>query len=102
MSEFQNNLTQIYRVLYRLSVLTDLNFYYMTLDPTLFPNVPSDIELHSGFVIEHMKTAKQILAEVKRLMDEYSSTNVILVRLHCSKLLPIRTPNILSLVLLYP
>jgi hypothetical protein len=74
----------------------------MALDPTLFPDIPSDIELHSGYVIEHMKTANQILAEVKRLMDEYSSTNVVLVRLHDGKLLPIRTPYLLSLVLLYP
>ncbi|KAH9992034.1 alpha/beta-hydrolase [Russula vinacea] len=61
-----------------LPVLTDVNFHFMALDPTLFPDIPSDIELHSGYVIEHMKTANQILAEVKRLMDEYSSTNVVL------------------------
>ena len=56
----------------------------MTLDPTLFPDIPSDVEVHGGFVIEHMKTANKILAEVERLMGEYSSTNVVLVRLHYS------------------
>jgi hypothetical protein len=73
--------TLIYRVLHRLAVLTDLKFKFMSLDPILFPDIPSDIEAHSGFVIEHMKTANWILAEVEQLMDEHSSTNVILVRL---------------------
>ncbi|KAF8469382.1 Alpha/Beta hydrolase protein [Russula ochroleuca] len=62
-----------------LAVLTDLKFKFMSLDPILFPDIPSDIEAHSGFVIEHMKTANWILAEVEQLMDEHSSTNVILV-----------------------
>jgi hypothetical protein len=63
----------------------------MAPDPDLFPGIPSDAEVHSGFVIEHLKTANQVLAEVKRLMDEYSSTNVVLVRLHRCILLPIQT-----------
>ncbi|KAH9060447.1 alpha/beta-hydrolase [Lactarius vividus] len=62
-----------------LSVLTDMELEFMKPDPDLFPNIPSDIEVHSGFAIEHKKTASQILAEVKRLMVEHSSTNVILV-----------------------
>ena len=53
----------------------------MALDHTLFPDVPGHIKVHSGFVIEHMKTADQILAEVERLMDAYSSTSVVLVSL---------------------
>jgi len=79
-----------YRVFHRLAVLTDVNFNFMALDPALFPGIPGDIEVHSGWVIEHMKTANQILAEVKRLMNEYSLTNVVLVRLDRCKLLPIR------------
>ena len=71
----------MYRVLHRLAVLTDLKFIFMALDPILFPDIPSGIEAHSGFVIEHMKTANQILVEVKRLMDAYSSTSVVLVSL---------------------
>jgi hypothetical protein len=66
-----------------LAVLTDLEFHFMVPDPILFPGIPKDVKVHSGFVIEHKKKAKQILAEVNRLMDEYSSTNVVLVRLHC-------------------
>ena len=66
-------------ILGRLSVLTDLNLTYMAPDPTLFPNVPSGVQLHSGFAIEHQKTAPKILAEVKRLMAEHSSTHIILV-----------------------
>ncbi|KAF8469384.1 alpha/beta-hydrolase [Russula ochroleuca] len=62
-----------------LAVLTDVNFNFMALDPALFPGIPGDIEVHSGWVIEHMKTANQILAEVERLMDQYSSTKVVLV-----------------------
>ena len=71
-----------YPVLHRLAVLTDIEFHFMALDPVLFPDVPSGIKVHSGFAIEHKKTANQILTEVKRLMDEYSSTHVILVRLY--------------------
>ncbi|KAH9028358.1 Alpha/Beta hydrolase protein [Lactarius pseudohatsudake] len=48
-------------------------------DPVLFPNVPSDVKVHAGFVKEHKKTAPQILKEVKRLMAENSSTHVILI-----------------------
>jgi hypothetical protein len=54
----------------------------MELDPTLFPNVPSDVQVHSGFAVEHKKTASQILGEVKDLMAKYSSNHVILVRPH--------------------
>jgi len=62
-----------------LAVLTDLEFHFMALDPALFPDAPSGIKVHSGFAIEHKKTANQILTEVERLMDEHSSTHVILI-----------------------
>jgi len=62
-----------------LSVLRDLDFHTMPLDRGLFPDAPSDIRVHSGFAIEHKKTATQILTEVQRLMDAYSSTNVVLI-----------------------
>jgi hypothetical protein len=80
--------TPTYRVLHRLAVLTDLHFHYMVLDPVLFPDIPRDIKVHSGFAIEHKKTANQILTEVERLMDEYSSTHVILVRVYYRNSLP--------------
>ena len=66
-------------ILRRLAVLTDLNVKYMVPDPVLFPNVPSGVQVHSGFALEQQKTAPQILAEVKRLMAKHSSTHVILV-----------------------
>ena len=66
-------------MLCRLSDLTDLDLVYMAPDPVLFPNLPSGVQVHSGFALEQKKTAPQILAEVKRLMVEYSSTQVILV-----------------------
>jgi len=62
-----------------MSVLTDVNIKYMAPDPTLFPNVPNDVLLHSGFVLEHQKTAPQILEEVKRLMVVHSSSHIILI-----------------------
>jgi hypothetical protein len=60
---------------------TDLKIEFMNLDSILFPNVPDGVQVHSGFAIEHKKTASLILAEVKDLMDKHSSTHVILVRL---------------------
>jgi hypothetical protein len=67
----------------RLSDQTDLKVKYMVPNPTLFPDVPTGILLHSGFALEHQKTAPQILTEVKRLMVDHSSTHVILVRRRC-------------------
>jgi hypothetical protein len=91
--------TPTYRVLHRLSVLRDLDAHFMPLDHALFPDIPSDIRVHSGFAIEHKKTASQILAEVERLMNEYSSTNVILVRPYYLNSFAIRTPYLPFLVL---
>ncbi|KAI0248632.1 alpha/beta-hydrolase, partial [Lactifluus subvellereus] len=61
-----------------MSVLTDLSVAFMAPDPNLFPNVPNGVQVHSGFAIEHQKTARQILAEVVRLLAKHSSTHVIL------------------------
>ncbi|KAH9028360.1 alpha/beta-hydrolase [Lactarius pseudohatsudake] len=61
------------------AVLVDVEFRFMSLDPVLFPNIPSDVRVHHGFVKEHKKTAPKILKEVKRLMAENSSTHVILI-----------------------
>lgn len=82
--------TPTYQVLHRLAVLTDLRFHFMTLDPVLFPDIPRGIKVHSGFAVEHKKTANQILTEVERLMDEHSSNHVILVRLYYSNSLSSR------------
>jgi hypothetical protein len=65
-----------------MSDLTDLNLEFMAPDSTLFPDVPSDVQVHAGFAVEHKKTASLILAEVKNLMEKHSSTHVILVCCH--------------------
>ena len=70
-----------------LASLTDPKIQRIPLDPTLFPGIPSGVDAHSGFVVEHKKTALQILAEVKRLMAEHSSTRVYLVRVNDQTLL---------------
>ncbi|EPQ54752.1 alpha/beta-hydrolase, partial [Gloeophyllum trabeum ATCC 11539] len=53
-----------------LSVLTDGNIILDDLDTSLFPGLTDStgIQVHSGFAQEHAKTAKPILAEVKRLL----------------------------------
>ena len=40
---------------FRLADLTDLNFFLQGLDPTLFPGLPSSIQVHEGFANEHAK-----------------------------------------------
>ncbi|KAI0301186.1 alpha/beta-hydrolase [Multifurca ochricompacta] len=62
-----------------LAVLTDIHFHFVKPNPTLFPRIPSDARIHSGFALEHEKTAYKILAEVKRLMAEHSSTQVAII-----------------------
>jgi len=62
-----------------LAVLTDLSADLVAPDDTLFPDIPTTVQIHEGFANEHKKNANQILAEVRKLMTEYSSTNVVLV-----------------------
>lgn len=50
------------------------------LDETLFPGIPSEVSVHDGFRRVHAKTAIQILAEVKRLLNEKKTKNIITVR----------------------
>jgi hypothetical protein len=40
---------------FRLADLTDLDFFLQGLDPTLFPGLPSSIQVHQGFANEHAK-----------------------------------------------
>jgi hypothetical protein len=40
---------------FRLADLTDLDFFLQGLDPTLFPGLPSSIQVHGGFANEHAK-----------------------------------------------
>ncbi|KIL66292.1 hypothetical protein M378DRAFT_124358 [Amanita muscaria Koide BX008] len=62
-----------------LSLLTDANIAMATLDPTLFPGVPSTVRVHDGFRHAQAQTAHQILAEVRRLMSAYKTTHLTLV-----------------------
>ena len=36
-----------------LADLTDIDLFFTGLDPTLFPGLPSSIQVHSGFAAEH-------------------------------------------------
>ncbi|KAI9440856.1 lipase [Lactarius indigo] len=46
-----------------LADLTDIDVFMTNLDSTLFPGLPSSIQVHSGFAAEHAKTAQTILAQ---------------------------------------
>lgn len=63
-----------------LSLLVDAEFSHEPLDPTLFPDVPSSVLVHAGFGNAHKATAISILAEVKRLIAQTSSKNVVTVK----------------------
>ncbi|KAI6039317.1 Alpha/Beta hydrolase protein [Pisolithus marmoratus] len=61
------------------SVLTDVNISLGSLDPSLFPGVGSNVQVHSGFANEHALTAPTILAEVNKLLTQYSAASVTLI-----------------------
>lgn len=63
----------------RQSVLTDLNLIRGPLDKRLFPGIPADVSVHTGFRDQHAITADQILTEVQRLLAEKGSKKVITV-----------------------
>lgn len=62
-----------------MSDLTDLKVLRGPLDATLFPGLPSGVEVHTGFRDEHARTASQILVEVKKLLADNNSKTVTLV-----------------------
>ncbi|KAG2037862.1 Alpha/Beta hydrolase protein [Suillus americanus] len=62
-----------------LADLTDADALTRHLDPTLFPSVNSNIEVHSGFANEHALTASIILKEVKSLISQYNAKSVTLI-----------------------
>jgi len=62
-----------------LAILTDIDFFLVGLDPTLFPGVPSSVQVHQGFALEQAKTAPDILAAVQTLLEQHSSSSVVLV-----------------------
>jgi len=62
-----------------LAILTDVDFILDGLDPTLFPGVPSSVQVHQGFALEQAKTAPEILAAVQTLLEQHSSSSVVLI-----------------------
>jgi len=62
-----------------LADLTDANFFLQSLDPTLFPGVPSSVEVHNGFANEQAKTAPAVLAAVQKGMSQFGATKVTIV-----------------------
>jgi hypothetical protein len=69
-----------HQVLHSFAKLTDLEAKLVVPDKTLFPGLPTNAEVHHGFAEDHKKTANKVLAEVRNLMAEHSSTKVVLVR----------------------
>ncbi|CAE6350925.1 unnamed protein product [Rhizoctonia solani] len=62
-----------------LSLLTDANAFFGSLSTSLFPGVTSAVQVHSGFRDAHAASASAVLAAVKKVMAERSSTKVTLV-----------------------
>ncbi|CAA7265172.1 unnamed protein product [Cyclocybe aegerita] len=60
-------------------LLIDADFFLVGLNPTLFPGVPSNIQVHSGFASEHAKTAVSVLTAVRIALQESGLNNVTVV-----------------------
>ncbi|KAF8997861.1 Alpha/Beta hydrolase protein [Cyathus striatus] len=61
------------------SISTDANIELVPFDSTLFPGINSAVEVHNGFATEQAKTAKTILAAVKKTISAHSTKNVAVV-----------------------
>jgi len=48
------------------------------LDPTLFPGVPSSVQVHTGYQDAHARTATQILSEVQAVLAQHSTQRVVI------------------------
>ncbi|KAN0109080.1 Alpha/Beta hydrolase fold, partial [Russula decolorans] len=59
--------------------LTDLKVLKARLDPSIFPNIPNGIEVHSGFADEHAKTTGYVLQAVDSLLQMYPRTMVTVI-----------------------
>jgi hypothetical protein len=64
---------------FRLADLEDADFFLESLDPTLFPGVPSSVQAHSGFAGGQAKTAASVLAAVQQGMSQFGTTKVTIV-----------------------
>ncbi|KAI0271128.1 Alpha/Beta hydrolase protein [Russula aff. rugulosa BPL654] len=59
--------------------LTDLKVFKTKLDPSIFPNIPNGIRVHSGFAEEHANTAVVVLQAVESLLQMYPSAIVTVI-----------------------
>ncbi|KAI0271127.1 lipase [Russula aff. rugulosa BPL654] len=59
--------------------LTDLNILKTKLDPSIFPYIPIDIEVHKGFAEEHAKTAALVLQAVQSLLRMHPGAMVTVI-----------------------
>ncbi|KAF7770882.1 hypothetical protein Agabi119p4_6856 [Agaricus bisporus var. burnettii] len=57
-------------------LLTDADIFLQNLDSNLFPGLPKDIKVHSGFADSQKETAKDVLAAVRQTMQDHNTTKV--------------------------
>ncbi|KAL0951745.1 hypothetical protein HGRIS_008417 [Hohenbuehelia grisea] len=66
------------------ALLTDANVFPRSLNPRLFPNVSSEVQVHGGFASAHEQTADQILEHVQEQLRKTKAKKVYIVSLaHC-------------------
>ena len=59
--------------------LTDVDNYLTPLGTSLFPGVPSNVEVHNGFQAAQEKTAAPVLSAVKSALSANSANSVTVV-----------------------
>ncbi|KAJ7708851.1 lipase class 3 family protein, partial [Mycena rosella] len=62
-----------------VSMLTDVSLLQTTLTSALFPGIGYGIAVHSGFALEHARTASNVLAAVKTGLAKYGASHVTVV-----------------------
>jgi hypothetical protein len=65
--------------IYSEADLTDVDVPLESPDSTLFPNLPSGIEVHSGFASDQAQTASTILSAVNQIVNDYGINSITLV-----------------------
>ncbi|KAF8625011.1 hypothetical protein AX15_005596, partial [Amanita polypyramis BW_CC] len=58
---------------------TDANAFQENLDSSLFPGVPSSVEVHSGFANDQASTATQVLSAVQTALSTHNANKVTVV-----------------------
>ncbi|KDQ26489.1 hypothetical protein PLEOSDRAFT_1044280 [Pleurotus ostreatus PC15] len=62
-----------------IPLLTDADFFFDSLNPTLFPGISRSIQVHNGFSEAQARAAPAVLAAVKTAMSQFSATRVTIV-----------------------